>query len=114
MELMVLNESFGRYIATVAERVTKRQLQLIATGTKVQDVHVVPTEVELYPIEPGDSRQRNRIVVSWLVVKQDYIVIFCKCNWLNWTRKSIDTKINHNSKVNIIESPKPLLGSAGL
>jgi hypothetical protein len=111
---MVLNESFGRYIATVAERVTKRQLQLIAAGTKVQDVHVVPTEVELVPVEPGDSRQRIRIVVSWLVLTQDYIVKFCKCNWLYWTRKSIHTKINDNSKVNIIKSLKPLLGSAGL
>jgi hypothetical protein len=88
----VLNESFGRYIATVAERVTKRQLQLIAAGTKVQDVHVVPTEVELLPVEPGDSGQRIRIVVSWLVLTQDYIVKFCQCNWLKWIRKSIDTE----------------------
>ncbi|KAG0561307.1 hypothetical protein KC19_9G053800 [Ceratodon purpureus] len=51
------------YIATVAERVTKRQLQLIAAGTKVQDVHVVPTEVEPLPVEAGDARQRIRIVV---------------------------------------------------
>ncbi|XP_024380410.1 putative ribosomal large subunit pseudouridine synthase SVR1, chloroplastic [Physcomitrium patens] len=51
------------YIATVTERVTKRQLQLIAGGTKVQDVHCVPTEVELLPPEPGDARNRIRIVV---------------------------------------------------
>jgi hypothetical protein len=62
MEVMVLNELFGSYIATWAKRVTKRQLQLIAAGTKVQDVHVVPTEVELLPVEPGDSGQRIRIV----------------------------------------------------
>jgi 16S rRNA U516 pseudouridylate synthase RsuA-like enzyme len=45
------------------ERVSKQELQLIAAGTKVQDVHVVPTKVELVPVEPGDSRQRIRIVV---------------------------------------------------
>ena len=60
----MLSESFGRYIATVAEKVTRRQLQLIAAGTKVQDVHVVPTDVELLPVEPGDSRQKIRIVVT--------------------------------------------------
>jgi hypothetical protein len=57
-------ESVARvWDAIVAERVSKQELQLIAAGTKVQDVHVVPTKVELVPVEPGDSRQRIRIVV---------------------------------------------------
>lgn len=71
---MGLNEWFGRYIATVAEKVTRRQLQLIAAGTKVQDVHVVPTEVVLLPVESGDSRNRIRIVVSSPVSAQNCIV----------------------------------------
>lgn len=75
---MGLNELFGRYIATVAERVTRRQLQLIADGTKVQDVHVVPTEVVLLPNEPGDSRNRIRIIVSSSVSTQDCLVVCCQ------------------------------------
>jgi len=51
-------------VATVAEKVTKRQLQLVADGTMVQGVLCVPTEVELLANEPGDSRYRIRIVVA--------------------------------------------------
>lgn len=53
-------------MATVAEKVTKRQLQLVADGTMVQGVLCVPTEVELLANEPGDSRYRIRIVVSFV------------------------------------------------
>ncbi|CAM6119480.1 unnamed protein product [Calypogeia fissa] len=52
------------YVATVNERVTRRQLQTIANGTMVQGVKCVPKEVEILDVESGEERQRLRIVVG--------------------------------------------------
>ncbi|CAM6026376.1 unnamed protein product [Sphagnum balticum] len=63
----VSHPSYGltkEYVATVTEKVSKRQVQLIAQGTKVQGVQCVPTQVELLDAaEPGDARHRIRIEV---------------------------------------------------
>jgi pseudouridine synthase len=63
----VSHPSYGltkEYVVTVTEKVSKRQVQLIAQGTKVQGVQCVPTQVELLDAaEPGDARHRIRIEV---------------------------------------------------
>lgn len=52
------------YIATVGDKVTKRQLQALADGTEVEGVHCVPESVELITGEQGDTKKKLRIVVS--------------------------------------------------
>ncbi|KAL3684886.1 hypothetical protein R1sor_002908 [Riccia sorocarpa] len=52
------------YIVTVNEKVTRRQLSAIAEGTLVEGVKCVPTLVESIDMEPGETRQRIKIVVS--------------------------------------------------
>ena len=60
-----LSAFFCRYIATVGNKVTKRQVQAILDGTEVQGVHCVPESVEVVAAaEQGDSRIKLRIVVS--------------------------------------------------
>ncbi|BBN00391.1 23S rRNA pseudouridine2605 synthase [Marchantia polymorpha subsp. ruderalis] len=52
------------YIVTVNDKVTRRQLAAIGEGTLVQGVKCVPTLVEPMDMEPGETRQRIKIVVS--------------------------------------------------
>ncbi|KAL2653085.1 hypothetical protein R1flu_021213 [Riccia fluitans] len=52
------------YIVTVNEKVTRRQLAAIAGGTMVQGVKCVPMIVESIEMEPDETRQRVKIVVS--------------------------------------------------
>ncbi|KAG6553863.1 hypothetical protein Mapa_004780 [Marchantia paleacea] len=52
------------YIVTVNDKVSRRQLAAIGEGTLVQGVKCVPTLVEPMDMEPGETRQRIKIVVS--------------------------------------------------
>lgn len=52
------------YIASVDGKVTKRQLLTITEGVVVDGVHCRPVQVELFPKEVGEFRERLRIVVS--------------------------------------------------